>query len=294
MELRRIENMTVYVRRVVASRPAIPRLNGGRMPLSTDLAEAVLDQLDAVEAGRFAGPALRNLRPLLTLQRQWSALPGRHRLLAEMLRSREGWHLFLYPFAGRQAQLGLAHLVAYRLSQCQPLSFSIAINDYGFELLSNQPINWRAALSTKLFSDCCLHADVLASLNAGELSRRRFREIARIAGLVFNGYPGKLKSVRQLQASSELFYQVFQRFDPGNLLLTQAQTEVLSQELDIDRLRQTLLRLQAMPMALHTIPRPTPLAFPLIAERFRASLSSEKLSERIARLLGSLHQAADS
>src|SRR5690606_30289729 len=191
----------------------------------------------------YASAEMRLLRPLLELQQQWSALPGETTLLAEGLKSREGWHLFLYPFAGRSVHLGLASLLAWRLARTQPLSFSIAVNDYGLELLCASPVDFAEALPAALAASDELLSEILASLNAGELARRRFREIARIAGLVFTGYPGAPKSTRQLQASSGLFFDVFQQHDPGNLLLSQAQQEVLRQELDVQRLQQTLQRL---------------------------------------------------
>lgn len=293
LELVRVENMTAYVRRASAGKPAVPRWNGGRMPLSSELAEAMLAELDDLADGRPRSPELRLLWPLLQVQQQWSALPGRHRLLAEVLRSREGWHLFLYPFAGRSVHLGLGSLLAWRLAREQPLSFSIAVNDYGLELLSASPVDFGQLLTPALFRTDKLLEEVLASLNAGELTRRRFREIAQIAGLVFTGYPGAGKSARQLQASSGLFFDVFNRHDPDNLLLTQAQREVLSQELELGRLTACLARLQATPLDIRPLRRATPFAFPLMVERFRESLSTEKLGERIRRMLADLEGAAD-
>jgi ATP-dependent Lhr-like helicase len=292
LELVRVENMTAYVKRSTTRKAAVPRWNGGRMPLSSELADAVVAQLDAAARGDYASPALRAVRPLLELQAQWSALPTTQTLLAETLKSREGWHLFLYPFAGRQVHLGLASLLAWRLSQQAPLSFSIAVNDYGLELLSATPVDWAKALHAALLNPENLLHDVLASLNAGELALRRFREIARISGLVFGGYPGAQKSTRQVQASSGLFFEVFKQYDAGNLLLTQAQDEVLRQELDVQRLEHTLARLNSRRLDLHAITRPTPLAFPLLVERFRESLSSEKLADRIRRMVSDLEQAA--
>jgi ATP-dependent Lhr-like helicase len=235
---------------------------------------------------------MHTVSPLLDVQREWSALPRKHTLLAEVLKSREGWHLFLYPFAGRHVHLGLASLLAWRLSRDTPLTFSIAVNDYGFELLSATEIDWSQRLTPTLFSEEDLLTDIMASLNAGELALRRFREIARIAGLVFSGYPGAPKSNRQLQASSGLFFEVFKQYDAGNLLLTQAQEEVLRQELDVNRLEQTLQRINSRTLDLHLIKRPTPMAFPLLVERMRESLSTEKLSDRIARMVRDLEKAA--
>lgn len=292
LELVRVENMTAYVKRSTARKAAVPRWNGGRMPLSSELADAVVAQLDAAARGEYHSPALQAVRPLLELQGQWSALPTSHTLLAETLKSREGWHLFLYPFAGRQVHLGLASLLAWRLSQSKPLSFSIAVNDYGLELLSATAVDWPQALASDWLSPDNLLHDVLASLNAGELALRRFREIARISGLVFGGYPGAQKSTRQVQASSGLFFEVFKQYDAGNLLLGQAQEEVLRQELDVQHLEHTLQRLQQRRLDIHSIKRATPLAFPLMVERFRESLSSEKLADRIQRMVNDLEQAA--
>ncbi|MNF71413.1 putative ATP-dependent helicase Lhr [compost metagenome] len=236
---------------------------------------------------------MQAVRPLLQVQQHWSGLPTEDRLLAEALKSREGWHLFLFPFAGRQVHLGLASLLAWRASQRQPLTFSIAVNDYGLELLSATPVEWAEQLDAALFSPDDLLKDVLASLNAGELALRRFREIARIAGLVFAGYPGAPKSTRQVQASSGLFFEVFKQYDAGNLLLAQAGEEVLREELDIRRLEQTLERINRMKLDLHQIKRPTPLGFPLLVERMRESMSSEKLADRIRRMVSDLEKTAD-
>ncbi|EIK98354.1 DEAD/DEAH box helicase-like protein [Pseudomonas sp. M47T1] len=292
LELVRVENMTAYVKRSTAKKAAVPRWNGGRMPLSSELAAALVQQLGLAARGEYQSAPMRAVRPLLQVQQHWSALPTPQTLLAETLKSREGWHLFLYPFAGRQVHLGLASLLASRMSQRQPLTFSIAVNDYGFELLSATAVDWPQWLNGALLSPEQLLADVLASLNAGELALRRFREIARISGLVFGGYPGAQKSTRQVQASSGLFFEVFKQYDAGNLLLTQAQEEVLRQELDVQRLEQTLLRMQRQRLDLHALKRATPLAFPLMVERFRESLSSEKLADRIARMVSDLETAA--
>ncbi len=298
----RINEMTAYVKRGSGNKPAIPRWQGTRLPLSGDVAQSMLARLEEAEAGRFDGPEMRALQPLLQVQCRWSALPTRRRLVAESTSTREGQHLFLYPFAGRLTHLGLASLLAYRIASLRPLTFSIAVNDYGIELLLPESYDWAAVFSPGerplkgsdlgLFSVDSLLEDILASLNASELSQRRFREIARIAGLIFLGYPGQPKSNRQLQASSSLFYEVFRKHDAGNQLLTQAEREVLEQELELSRLRETLLALQQQDIAFFTTARLTPFAFPLMIDRLREKLSTEKLSERVARMLRDLEKAA--
>ena len=324
LELVRIHDMTAWVRRASGKRPAVPRWNGGRMPLSTTLADAVVQQLARAGEGNYDTPELQCVRPLLELQQRWSALPTPQTLLAEVLKTREGWHLFLYPFAGRHVHLGLANLIAWRVAQHAPRTFSIAVNDYGFELLSATELDWAALLPQVLkpgplrsfdklrtgqaqddrkqpiSQQAMAHDDehaallheVLASLNASELAQRRFREIARVAGLIFQGYPGEKRSSKQLQASSSLFYEVFRKYDPANQLLLQAEQELLAQELEIGRLRASLARIATQQLVMKTLLRPTPFSFPLMVERFREKLSNESVADRIARMVEQLEKAA--
>ena len=292
LALVRIHDMTAWVRRSTGKRAAVPRWSGGRMPLSSTLADGLVQQLALAADGRFDCPELQCVRPLLELQQSWSALPTPHTLLAEVLQTREGTHLFVYPFAGRHVHLGLASLIAWRVAQQKPLTFSMAVNDYGFELLCAGEVDWPACLPGALDCEAPLLQDVLASLNASELAQRRFREIARVSGLVFQGYPGEKRSNKQLQASSSLFYDVFRKYDPTNRLLLQAQHEVLAQELEVGRLRSSLERMQAQQLVLKPLSRPTPFAFALMVERFREQLSSESVADRIARMVQQLEKAA--
>jgi ATP-dependent Lhr-like helicase len=292
LELVRIHEMTAYVKRATGRRAAVPRWNGGKMPLSSEMADAVLARLAQASRGVFEGPEMKMAEPLLRLQATWSQLPDPDTLLAERLHSREGHHLFLYPFAGRHVHLGLASLLAWRVSRQVPATFSVAVNDYGLELLAPEPVDWSGLADGTLLADGALAEDVLASLNSGELALRRFREIARISGLVFQGFPGAPKSSRQLQASSGLFYEVFRRHDADNLLLTQARREVLEQELDLGRLRATLVRLRGRRLVEVGLERPGPFAFPLLIERLREQVTTEKLSDRVARMVRELERAA--
>ena len=293
LELVRVHEMTAYVRPAKGKKPAVPRWSGGRMSLSNELSTAMVARLSAAANGQFDGPEMKLLKPLLDVQARWSALPTAGSLLAETLHSRDGWHLFLYPFAGRNVHLGLASLLAWRIARHQPNTFSIAVNDYGFEMLSAVEIDWPLAFGPDIFSTQDLLPDVIASLNASELAQRRFREIARISGLVFNGFPGASKSAKQLQASSSLFFEVFRKYDAGNLLLTQSQQEVLRDELDVERLASTLAQLPTRTLHWQAVERATPFAFPLVVERLRESVTSEKLSDRIARMVADLEKAAN-
>ena len=286
LELVRVQELTAYVRRAEGRRAAVPRWQGGRMPLSTEMADAVLALLgEAAEDRCWHEPEMAAARPMLALQNKVSRLPQPGRLLVEQHTSREGHHLWLYPFAGRLAHLGLASVLAWRLAHARPNTFSLAVNDHGLELLSAEPMPLDEATLREALRPDQLADDILASLNAGELALRRFREIARVAGLLFTGYPGQAKSARQLQASSGLYYEVFRQHDPDNRLLQQAQREVLSQELELVRLQHALVRLQGWQMDWIVLKRPSPFSLPLMVERLRERISTEKLSDRVARAL---------
>ena len=189
--------------------------------------------------------------------------------------------------------MGLASLLAWRLARDAPNTFSLSVNDHGFELLSAEPFDVVPLLDKRLFDTGNLLADVLQSLNSSELAQRRFREIARVAGLIFMGYPGQPKSTRQLQASSSLFFEVFRKYDAANLLLTQAQTEVLSQELDIARLTATLNKISARRIDFVDLKAPSPFSLPLMVERLREKLSTEKLADRLQRIIRDAEKVAD-
>ena len=262
------------------------------MPLSTELASAVRDQLDRAARGVFDSPEMEALHPILELQSRWSMVPGTEDLLIEKWKSRDGHHLFIFPFEGHLVNEGLGALLAYRLDRSSPLSLSIAVNDYDLELLCDQEIPLESFEDLSIFSTERLLDDILESVNAAEMGRRQFREIARIAGLVFQGYPGRPKIGVQIQASSSLLYNVFQRYEPENLLLKQSAREVLEQQLEFRRLSRGLSRMSRAQMHLIETGQITPLAFPILINRLRARVSSEKLADRVRRMLVKLEKKA--
>jgi ATP-dependent Lhr-like helicase len=292
LEFIRVRDMKAWVRRAPNSKGAIPRWMGSRLPMSGQLSALLRDRLGEAASGVFRGPEMESIRPLLEVQRKWSHIPGPDELLIERVKTREGWHVFMYPFEGRLVHEGLAALIAYRLSRIVKISFSMSSNDYGFELLSPTQPALEDGLRSALFSPEHLLDDIMAALNATEMARRQFRELARVAGLVFPGLPRSGKSARQLQASSGLFFDVLRRYDPENLLLSQATREVLERQLESTRLGLTLDRLSAAKVVLTEPKRPTPLAFPLVVDRNRDKVSSESLSDRIRRMQISLEKAA--
>ena len=280
VEFVRMRDMNAWVRRAGSGSSIVPRWLGGKLSLSGELSKRIQDELQRPDDS----PEVQAVKPLIEMQRRWSHVPAPDELLVELHQTREGVHLCVFPYAGRHVHSGLAALAAWRLGQRFPLTFSMAFNDYGFELLSPTAYEIDEALLKALFACQSAMDDLLSSINAAELARRHFREIARITGLVFQGYPGDNRSAKQLQITSGLLYDVYARHDPGNPLLAQAKREVLDRELELARLEATLADIEARRIVLVRPERVTPLALPLIAEQMRNKLSTEKLATRVERL----------
>ncbi len=292
LEFVRVRDMVAWVRRSNSGKGLIPRWMGSRLPLSGELAASIREKLGQAAKGEYNDREMLALRPILEIQAKWSRIPSPEEFLIERVKTREGFHLFFFPFEGRLVHEGLAALFAWRIARLAPISFSMSANDYGFELLSPDEAPLDEALAAGLLDGENLVDDIPASLNATEMARRQFREIARVAGLVFPGYPRSGKTARQLQASSGLFFDVFSRYDPANMLLSQAHREVLERQLERTRLGHTLQRLSNVKVVVTNPKRTPPLAFPLLIDRTREKVSSEKLVDRVRRMQRVLERAA--
>jgi ATP-dependent Lhr-like helicase len=292
LRLVQVKDMTAYVRASTARRTRVPRWQGGRLPLSVELTDSVLELLGHAEEWP-RHPEMMRIGSVLELQARWSAIPSKETLLVERHSSREGAHLFVFPFCGRLANEGIATLVATRWARERPQTFSVSANDYGFELLSSEPVELDESTVTSVLHARNLAEDLLAGVNLGEISRRQFRDIARIAGLVFQGYPGRGKSTRQIQASSGLVFDVLARYDPDNLLLRQSRLEVLEAQLEFARIAAALERIAPRRIVIKEPPRLTPLAFPLWASRLQTQMvSTESWQQRIERAVRQLELQA--
>ena len=284
LEFVRLKELTVYVRKSKKTKGAVSRWMGGRMQLSTQLSEMIRLKIEEANQGILDSVEMKAVKPLLDFQQERSALPAHNQLLIEKFKSREGWHVCFYPVEGRMVHEGMAALMGYRISKIKPISFTFAMNDYGFELLSSDEPPIEEALETGLFSTIDLADDIGKSINAAEMGRRHFREIARISGLVFQGFPGNKIRAKHLQSSSALLFDVFMKHDEGNLLLEQTMQEIMSFQLEINRLRSVLERVNQHEIMFKQPERATPFAFPIMVDRLRSKLTSEKLEDRIKRM----------
>ena len=285
LELVRFKGVEATVRLSKQKKGQVPSYMGGRMPLSAELGYFLREKLEeSATRDSFEDPELALVQPIISLQKERSAVPTRNQLLIEYLEDKEGHHLFVYPFEGRLVHEGLASLLSYRLGHFGKQTFSIAMNDYGFELYSDQPIPIEDGLDSDIFSLEHLREDLVSGLNESEMMQRRFRDIAQISGLVFTGYPGKNITTKQLINSTKLMYEVFRDYDPDNLLLRQAYEEVHEFQLEEARMRAALERIANQETVFNHIDKPTPLAFPILVDRLRETMGNESLAERIKRM----------
>ena len=291
------KDMTAYVRKSTAKKSIVPSWQGGRMPLSANLGKKLRETLDkSLVRSRESGVQLHHselrtpdselsiLQPLFELQQDLSHLPKANELLIEQIETDEGFHLFVYPFEGRLVHEAMAAILAYRISRITPITFSFAMNDYGFELLSDQPIPLDDSNVYELFSPGNLFEDIQRSVNSTEMAKRKFRDIATIGGLIFQGMPGERKKARHLQASASLLFNVFNEYEPHNLLLRQSYNEVFAQQMEEVRLRDMLDRIQKSTIIITFPERYTPFCFPIKVDSMREDLSSEKLEDRVRRM----------
>jgi ATP-dependent Lhr-like helicase len=325
LELVHFHELTAHVRAPKKRKGRqIPQWMGAKFPLSTELAAAVnRKMLEAVKVGqasslssqdapphggqsatqspkirppktpKFKDPELRAARDILALQQAWSHIPHPHELLIETTHTKDGFHAFVYPFAGRLVHEGLSALCAYRLSRESPRTLQTSFTDYGFEIHAPEDFPADEETWRELFRSDTLLPDLIDCMNVAELARRQFREISRVAGLVIENFPGPKRTKRNLQASTALLYNVFRQYDPDNLLLAQAQREILERQLEMTRLQSTLDKAARQNLVLVYTQNLTPLSFPLWAQRINTeSVSTEKFTTRLTKMLADLEQAA--
>ena len=292
-----IKDMTVLVKKSTSKKSIVPSWNGGRMPLSANLGIMLRKSFDKAfemngqspskkEAAK--DPELSVLKPLFDLQEKLSHIPKENELLIEHIETKDGFHLFVYPFEGRLVHEAMAAILAYRISCITPITFSFAMNDYGFELLSDQPIPVDDTNVYDLFSLENLLTHIQKSVNSVEMAKRKFRDVAVIGGLIFQGTPGEYVKTKHLQNSAGLLFNVFTEYDAKNILLRQAYQEVLDQQMEEVRLRNMLQRIQNGNIVIKFPERLTPFCFPLKVDSLRENLSSEKLEDRVKRMQAAL------
>ncbi len=284
LELIRIKDMNAQVKISRKKTSRIPSYMGGRMSLSSMMSKALREKFYEYVAGETKDEEVLALKPMFDLQEERSLIPKRDEFLVEYFESEEGFHLLMFPFEGRYVHEGMAALMAERISRKLPISFSLGMNDYGFELLSDKKIDVDKLINNNLFETKDLEIDIQSTINGVEMARRQFRDVARISGLIFQGFPGKRKKNRHLQSSSQLIFNVFKEYEPDSLLYQQTYDEVMTFQLEEARMRAALDKIRTQHIIISRPEKATPFSFPIIVDRLREKLSSEKLTDRIAKM----------
>ena len=286
LELVRVKGMVAQVKNSHKGKGIFPSWQGGKMPLSSQLSKSIRAKLDDYYIGKRKDPEIQKLLPLFDEQQKYSHVPHSNELLIEKVQTKDGYHVFIYPFEGRNVHEGIAAIFGYRIAQIKPMSFDISLNDYGFELLSDQEIPIEEAIERGMLSTDNLSDDIYRSANITEMARRRFRNIASIAGLIFQGYPGKEAKTRHVQASSELFFSVFTDHDPDNLLLREALDEVMIFQMEQLRMMDALKRMNEQKLVIKDLERLSPFSFPIYAESLqREKLSNEQFEDKVKKII---------
>lgn len=284
LEVAMIKDMTVFVRASKGKAQA-PSYLGGRLPLSSNLGQYLREKLSIALNPKTSEKELKFLHPLLMNQEERSHIPKDDEFLVEMIKNREGYHLFMYPFEGRLVHEVMAALIAFRISKLAPISFSMAMNDYGFELFSDNEIPLNEENLGKILTRDNLMTDVISSINAAEMARRKFRDIAVISGMVVQNFPGQQRSNKSLQSSAGLIFKVLEDHDPNHFLVRQAYTEVFNMQLQEQRLVEAFKRIEKSKIILKFANSFTPLSFPIKVDSLRQTLTSEDLDARIQKLI---------
>ena len=283
LEYFQMKDMTLYVKNAKKKSNVVPVWSGGALAISDRLSRYIREEITQVKEGNVSAE-VACIMPILATQDRISHLPGADQFLIECCKTREGQHLYVYPFEGRNVHEGLGFLWAYRFSQLAKATFTVSVNDYGFEILAPKDYPFGELFDEGFFATRNLYEEIKESLNISELTQRRFRGISQVAGLVFKGYPSSKKTASQMQISSSLIYEVFTKYEPENLLLVQAEREVIDSQMEAPRLAAALKRMRDLELVWQDIKRPSPLGFPLLVERLSSRLTNESLRDRIARL----------
>ncbi len=284
LELVSVKHLTAKVINSKRKTQRSPAWMGGQLPLSSNLSSVIRDKINEFVKGNHKDKELKAIAPMLEFQQERSHIPASDECLVEYFKTEQGYHLLVYPFEGRFVNEGISFLLAERISRILPISFSLAFNDYGFELLSDQSFHPQLIEDKKLFSSVNLHQDIFSGLNSTEMARRKFRDIASISGLVFKGFPGQNIKDTHLQSSSELFFKVFSDYDPNNLLLLQSFDEALHHQLEYERLKDAVKRIETQKLVIKYPENPTPFSFPIMVDRLREKLTSESLAARVQKM----------
>jgi ATP-dependent Lhr-like helicase len=262
---------TVVVSRAVGGDPKVPAYAGGRLPLSTHLAERVRDILEHPEAGHDLPPAVGEW---LRLQRWRSQLPPANGLLVESFPRGEKAFLVAYCFEGRNAHQTLGMLLTRRMERAGLSPLGFVATDYVIAVWSLKPAEDMDAL----FDEDMLGDDLEEWMAESSMLRRTFRNVAVIAGLIEARTAGQEKSGRQVTFNADLIYDVLRKHEPDHILLQATRADAAGGLTDIGRLAGMLKRVKGR-IRHRRLDRISPLAVPVLLEIGKEQVYGSGLDE---------------
>ncbi len=266
-----VRETTAVVSRGTGDAPKVPAYAGGRLPLTTQLAERVRALL--AEPGRWRSLP-DDVREWLEIQRRRSLLPAPTGLLVESFPRGGKEFLVAYCFEGRNAHQTLGMLLTRRMERLglKPLGF--VASDYVLAVWS-----LRAARDMHaLFDEDMLGDDLEAWMADSSMLKRTFRNVAVIAGLIERRHPGEEKSGRQVTFNSDLIYDVLRKHEPDHVLLRATRADAAGGLTDVRRLALLLGRAKGG-IVHRRLKRVSPLAVPVLLEIGKEAVYGEALDE---------------
>jgi ATP-dependent Lhr-like helicase len=278
------ETSVVVSRATGGGDPKVPAYVGGRLPLSTHLAERVRAMLeDPADWGGFPDA----VSEWLDLQRWRSILPPRDGLLIETFPRAEKEFLVAYCFEGRNAHQTLGMLLTRRMERAGLSPLGFVATDYVIAIWSLKP----ARDLDQLFDQDMLGDDLEEWMAESSMLKRTFRNVAVIAGLIERRMPGQEKSGRQVTFSADLIFDVLRKHEPNHVLLRATRADAAGGLTDIARLAAMLARIQGR--ILHrSLDRVSPLAVPVLLEIGREQVYGSAIEELLDENAEALIQEA--
>jgi ATP-dependent helicase Lhr and Lhr-like helicase len=269
----RIHELAVECAEGGEGEPLVPAYEGGRMPITTNLADRVRGLMQDPESWHVFPDAVQEW---LRLQKRRSRLPGRNDLLVETFPRMGRWYLVAYCFEGRQAHQTLGMLVTRRMERAGYAPIGFVATDYVLGIWSAyQPLNVAV-----LFEEDLLGDDLEAWMAESSMLRRSFRSVAVIAGLIERNHPGAEKTRRQVTVNSDLIYDVLRKHQPDHILLRATRADAASGLVDLGRVAGMLKRVRGRVIHM-ALSRVSPLAVPVLLEIGRESVRSGADEERL-------------
>jgi ATP-dependent Lhr-like helicase len=302
VRLEKISQMEAWVARADGALPTVPRWNASKMPLSNRVAQEITafrgelrTRIAAPEEDLVAWIAARLdcgranagiIRRIHLAQHDLSEIPGEECLLVEEFagQNERAVHYFFHTLIGRSANDALARVIAFRLSQLRGGNAIATPHDYGFVLTVERRQRFTEAELPILLRSAEFDRALDESLRQSEMLKYHFRNAAQTGLMVYRNFFSQQKSVRKLQWSAEVIFNVLQRHEPSHVLLREARRDMLQSFIDAETAQAFLAAQTTRPVRLRSVLKVPPLSFAMYATKIKEALLVEDPYETMERL----------